>query len=211
LKVMIALGVATMHLEQFDESRSYLMRSLQVARDLRSLAEPMCLTNLSVLEYRLGYIDRAIERAQEAIVFARAAPASRSLGWPLANLAAYLLARDSPGEARPFAEEAFACFGETNMAATGFLQIWAALVASEGRLPEAAQLIGFVDAERVRSRQPRLSSEQLLYDQLMRRLEIGLPVADLLARKAEGSLWSEDEALGFTATRLVTVAHSTMT
>jgi hypothetical protein len=85
------------------------------------------------------------------------------------------------------------------------LQVWAALAAFEGRLTEAAQLIGFVDAERVRTGQPLQSAEQLLHADLLRRLEEGLRASDRLARMAEGAAWSEAEAGEFTTTRLLPV------
>jgi tetratricopeptide (TPR) repeat protein len=182
------------------------MQSLEIIRAIKSLDEDLCLSNLAELEYLLGNVERAIERAREAVVCARATPGQRFLGISLMNLAGYLLAWGSPEEARPLAEEGFLRFGE--LARDSHLQIWAVLAAFEGCLTEAAQLIGFVDAERVRNGQPREPGSQRLYDELMRRLETGLPAADLLARKAEGALWSKTEAVDFTSTRLVAARYS---
>ena len=122
------------------------------------------------------------------------------------NLAPYLLAAGRPEEARPIAEEGFSRFGDLGRHSD--LQVWAVLAAFERRLTEAAQLIGFVDAERVRTGQPPRRSEQRLYDELMRRLQTGLPAADLLARTAEGAHWSEAEAVDFITRRLVAAGHA---
>ncbi|MEI9984788.1 MAG: hypothetical protein WDN69_17210 [Aliidongia sp.] len=71
----------------------------------------------------------------------------------------------------------------------------------EGRLVEAARLIGFVDAECVRHEQPIVATERPLNDKLSGLLEAGLQPADLEAYKAEGAHWSEAEALEFAARR----------
>jgi predicted ATPase/DNA-binding winged helix-turn-helix (wHTH) protein len=202
------LGFIMMWAGKFAEARDYLTQSLQVARAVRSFNEVFYLTNLGLLEYRQGDVDGAIARGREALDCARRTPGYHGLHSALLNLAAYLLARDNPQEARCYATEAFAHLSESQIHRMALLQVWAVLAGFEGNLTEAAQLIGFVDAERARAQTPRQSPEQRLYCKLMRRLEAGLPAAELLARKAEGALWSEAEAIEFTAKRLVAAGPS---
>jgi predicted ATPase/DNA-binding winged helix-turn-helix (wHTH) protein len=204
LYVRISLGVLEYTLGHLAESREHFVQSLQSAHDLRSLNEAVCLANLADLEFSLGHSEQAIARGREAVVCARATPGRRFLGVALQNLAVYLLAQGDAEEARPIAEEALSLLGESENPAVWCLQVWAVLGAFEGRLTEAAQLIGFVDAERTRTRQPQ-PLEQLLYDDLLRRLEEGLQAPDRLARMAEGAVWSEAEAVAFTARRLLPV------
>jgi len=203
LYVRISLGELARGIGQFAEGRDYLLQSLKTARDLRSSQETACLLHLAGLEYLSGDIEQAIERCREGISCARATPGHRNLSIGLMNLAAYQLARGRPGDARPPAEEALLRVGDSTSSMLPCLQIWAVLAAFEGRLTEAAQLIGFVDAERVRKRQPLQRSEQRLYGELMRRLDAGLQAADLQARLTEGAHWSETEAIEIAATRLV--------
>jgi predicted ATPase/DNA-binding winged helix-turn-helix (wHTH) protein len=211
ISTKICLGILSTRTGEFSEAREYYLQTIQLARDLRSQSESLCLLNLAVLEFSLGDVEHAIERGREAVACARATPGRRFLGPALENLAAYLLARGSPEEARRVAEEAFSHLGKNDSPTVLSLQVWAVLAAFEGRLTQAAQLIGFVDAERVRKGQPRQPSEQRLYDELMRRLEAGLPLDDLQARKAEGAFWSEAKAIDFTFIRLVSAAHSVTT
>lgn len=210
LYVRISLGELARGMRQFAEGRDYLLQSLQIARDLRSHQETACLLHLAGLEYFFGDVEQAIERCREAVVSARATPAHRNLGIGLMNLATYQLALGRPEDARPAAEEAFVRTGDSTSSMLPCLQIWAVLAAFEGRLTEAARLIGFVDAERVRKRQPRRAPEQGLYGELMRRLDAGLQAADLRAQLAEGGLWSEAEAMEMAATRLVAARPTTV-
>jgi hypothetical protein len=88
------------------------------------------------------------------------------------------------------------------------LQVWAVLGGLEGRFADAAQLIGFVDAERVRTGQLRQKTEERLYAELSRRLEAGLPAAELAALKEEGASWTKPEAIEFTRCRLLSRGFS---
>jgi tetratricopeptide (TPR) repeat protein len=207
LYVRILLGELTRTVGQFSEAREHLTQSLQIARDLRSHQEVVCLLLLAGLAYSLQDVEQAIEQCREAIACARMTPGHRNLSLGLMHMTAYLLARGSPEEARPVAEEALSRIGDSTSSTMSCLSLWAVLAAFEGRLTEAAQLISFVDAERVRKRQPRPPPELPLYNELIRRLEAGIPAADLLTLRAEAALWSDAEAMHFTSTRLVVVAR----
>jgi tetratricopeptide (TPR) repeat protein len=203
LAVASGLGSISVTMNEVPEAREYLKQALQTAHVLRSFNEASPLSNLSLLEYQAGNVGRAIELGRETVARARTIPGHRHLGYALTNLAAYLLADENPAEARVYAEEAFGRLGELDIQLPVLLQKWAVLAAFEGRLAAAAQLIGFLDAEHLRRGYPRAIFEQRLYDELMRRLEAGLPAADLAARQAEGAPWTEAEAIEFTTTRLV--------
>jgi len=203
LYVRISLGELARGMGQFAESRDHLLQSLQIARDLRSNQESATLLHLAGLEYASGDLEQAVAWCREGVVCARATPGHRNLGIGLNNLAAYQLALGRPEAARPAAEEAFLRMGDSTSSNVHCLQIWAVLAGFEGRLREAAQLIGFVDAERVRKHQPRLAQEGRLYRELTRRLDAGLQAPDLQAKRTEGALWSEADAMEFTAMRLV--------
>jgi hypothetical protein len=171
---------------------------------LRATCDPSAtLLHLAGLEYASGDLEQAVAWCREGVVCARAIPGHRNLGIGLNNLAAYQLALGRPEAARPAAEEAFLRMGDSTSSNVHCLQIWAVLAGFEGRLREAAQLIGFVDAERVRKHQPRLAQEGRLYRELTRRLDAGLQAPDLQAKRTEGALWSEADAMEFTAMRLV--------
>jgi predicted ATPase/DNA-binding winged helix-turn-helix (wHTH) protein len=103
------IGQNALQMEQFAEARTCFTQLLNISRTLKSGYTALCPALLALLEYSAGDIDRAIELAREAVREARAVP-GLILGTALANLAIYLLARDNPGEARGFLEEAFARF-----------------------------------------------------------------------------------------------------
>ena len=197
-----AIVVNALQTGQFAEARKCFTQLLNITRTLKSRYAARATALLALLEYGAGDVDRAIEIGKEAVREARSVPGP-VLGCALANLAAYLLARDNPGEARGFLEEAFARFVAAGSHDPVELQIWAVLGGLEGRLAEAARLIGFVDAERVRTTQMRQKTEERLYGELSRRLEAGLPPAELASLKEEGASWTRPEAIEFVRSRLL--------
>ncbi len=196
------LGLTATYTNEIAAGRTYLTRALEMSLALRSVRQATCFNNLAVLEYVAGNVEIAIELAREAVNRARATP-GLSLATALSTLASYLLAQGSAGEARGFAAEAFAQLVQGGFVTARFLQIWAVLSALEGRLTEAAELLGFVDAERARRGEPQVRSELPTYRALALRLEVGLPPDDLKVLMAEGARWDIAEATEFVATRLL--------
>lgn len=196
------LGLTAIYMNEIPEARAYLTRALDMARALGSMRESGCLNNLAVLEYVVGDIDRSVDLAREAVVLGRGRP-GLSLATALSTLASYLLTQGNSAEARDAAEEAFVQLVLGDFVTPRFLQIWAVLSGMEGRLTEAAQLIGYVDAERARRGEPQVRSERPTYADLSRRLEAGLAPADLRALKSEGARWDLAEATEFVSNRLL--------
>ena len=196
------IGISAMQTGQIAEARTYFAQLLSITRALKSRYAARATTLLGLLEYSAGDVDRAIEIGREAVCEARSV-SGLILGLALGNLGSYLLARENPGEARGFLEEAFAHFVAAGSRNPAELQIWAVLGGLEGRLAEAARLIGFVDAERVRTGQVRQRTEERLYRELSRRLEAGLPAATLASLKEEGASWTMPEAIAFVWSRLL--------
>ena len=202
--VVNLLGTVSYYTKTIDEARRYFTQAFELARALKSMRESLTCMDLGIVEYMSGNIDRAIELTREALSQARLRPALDWLGLILCNLGAYRIAQGNPSEARPVLEEALVLLVETrNYRTRVWLQPWAVLAAVEGRLAEAAQLIGFVDALRERHGQVLQQSELPLHNRLMGILETGLPPAELESLQAEGARWSEAEAIEFAADRLL--------
>ncbi|HEY2048134.1 MAG TPA: winged helix-turn-helix domain-containing protein [Caulobacteraceae bacterium] len=198
------LGIISIYIGDATEARLQFMEALDLARALKSAREPTFLANLGVTEYLLGDLDRAIELTRDALSHGRTWPGRVWQGNALCNLGAYLIARGRPLEARPPLAEALSALTERgNFPALSCLQPWAVLGAVEGRLLEAAQLVGFIDAERARLGQAPAPSEQPLRDRLMGLLEAGLQPAELETCRAEGARWSEAEAIEFATAHLL--------
>src|SRR5579859_416601 len=204
LTLMVCAGLASNYMHDIPNAARHFSEALETAKTLGTASEPTILTNLGVQEYMLGNIDRAIELTQMALSRSTAHLGRNSRGIILTNLGAYLLAGERIAEARSRLEEAFSALVDAgNFAAPECLQPWAVLAGVEGRLIEAAQLIGFTDAARVRSARTMDPAERRLYDRLMGILEASLPPAELEAWKAEGARWSEAEAIAFITNRLL--------
>jgi tetratricopeptide (TPR) repeat protein len=197
-----AIGFNALQTDQIAEGRKCFTQLLNITRTVKSRYAVRATALLALLEYSAGDVDRTIELGREAVREARAVP-GLSLASALTNLAAYLLARDNPEEARDFLEEAFARFVAAGSHDAGDFQVWAVLGGLEGRLAEAARLIGFVDAERVRTAQRLEKTEERLYGELSRRLEAGLPAAELASLKEEGASWTKPAAIEFVRSRLL--------
>ena len=202
--VMNLLGTVSYYTKTIEEARRYFAQAFELARTVKSMREWLACLNLGAVEYMSGNIDRAIELTREALGQARLRSAHDWLGLVLCSLGAYLIAKGNPAEARPVLEEALVLLVETrNYGTRVWLQPWAMLAAVEGRLAEAAQLIGFVDALRRRNGQMLPPAELSLRDRLMAILQAGLPPAELETLQEEGARWSEAEAIAFAADRLL--------
>ncbi|HLY90995.1 MAG TPA: hypothetical protein VKQ27_18575 [Acetobacteraceae bacterium] len=196
------IGISALQTGQIAEARTYFTQLLSITRALKSRYAARATTLLGLLECTAGDVDRAIEVGKEAVREARSVP-GMILALALGNLASYLLARGDLREARGLLEEAFAHFVAAGSHNPAELQILAVLVGLEGRLADAARLIGFVDAERVRTAQVRQNTEERLYGKLSRRLKAGLPTAEFAALKEEGASWAMPEAIEFVRSRLL--------
>jgi len=204
LRLSAMFGLVANYINDVPNARRYYFEALEVARTLRSRTEAAILTNLGNVEYLSGNIDQAIELMRTALKRSSSQPGYNHGGHASATLGEFLIAKGEFAEARAQLEVALSILIEArNYPALACLQPWAGLAGLEGRLAEAAQLIGFVDAERERCGQLLYPGERPLYDRLMRILEAGLPPTELEAWKAEGAGWSEAEAIAFITNRLL--------
>jgi tetratricopeptide (TPR) repeat protein len=196
------LGADALEAGEIALGRTYVTQMLDMTRALGSRHAARASSLLSLVEYMAGDVDREIEAGRQAVHEARAV-SGILLAYTLVNLADYLLARGDAGEARDCLEEAFARFAEAGSHSPTDLEVWAGLACHEGRLADAARLIGFVDAERTRAARSREATEERFYRELSRRLDAGLPAAELASLKDEGASWTKPEAVEFVRRRLL--------
>ncbi len=160
---------------------------------------------LAEVEFNLGDVGRAIELGRDAAIplSINTATASSSRHFHL-NLASYLNVQGNPLEARPFAAEALSVAREEGgYVVRVLLQLWAFLGALDGRLIEAARLIGFVDAGFASGGEIRQGTEQLIHDRLSALLKTELPPAKIEACAAEGAQWNELRAVSYAFEHLI--------
>ena len=190
------LGVIAAMEGDFRGARDSFEQALRLARRLSARqSEVTALINLAEIEFNLGEIDLAVERANAAIAFLRDDELHNDLGWALVNVATYLLIAGRYDETRNAAREALSLVGPVG----GFilrvcLQQCALLAASAGNPKEAARLLGFVDAGYQAAGELREPTEQLVYDALSEKLRTTLTPAALRQLAEEGASWSEDAA-----------------
>lgn len=193
------LGSLSLLTNDIAEARICFTRALDLARALKDpVWEYNIQANLAEADFAGGDVDRAVERAREAADWLRNADRRSYLEWILLNLAAFLTARGDLAEARDVAEEALslAC-REGGYVVRVAVQVWALLAALDGKIHEAVQLIGFVDAAVAASGETRQPVEQQGHDRLMQLLEAALPKAHRSQAAAEGAGWSEAQAVEF--------------
>jgi tetratricopeptide (TPR) repeat protein len=190
------LGVIAAMETEFAAARGFVDQALRLARRANARqSEVTALINLAEIEFNLGEIDLAVERASAAIGFLRADRLDEDLGWALVNIATYLLIAGRPAEAQRAATEALALVTLVG----GFilrvcLQQCALLAANAGDLAEAARLLGFVDAGYEAAGERREPTEQRVHDDLTQKLPAGLTPAALQQLAEEGAAWTESIA-----------------
>jgi predicted ATPase/DNA-binding winged helix-turn-helix (wHTH) protein len=208
--VMNELAILAMITNETDNARQYCAVALYSARQLKDpLRENITLGNLAEVECRVGAIDRAIIRAEQATKGLRTAQQPSYLGCSLVNLASYRILAGDHSQARTDAEEALALVRDQGGHWLRLcLERWALLGAIDGRHAAAAQLIGFIDAEYVRCGEVRHPTEQQMYDRLLTLLRAELSADDIQVWADEGALWDERRAINFTVEHLIDPAGS---
>jgi predicted ATPase/DNA-binding winged helix-turn-helix (wHTH) protein/Flp pilus assembly protein TadD len=167
--------------------------------------EHLASTNLSMIEFSRGDVERAIELGRKAVSSARNVRQSYLLPPALHNVAAYLLSANRLGDARPFAEEALSRLRgqEPSPTQRTCLQMWALIAALEGKYPESARIIGWVDGAYGQSGGARARFEQQSYERLLALLSARLSDGEMEALAAEGARWSFEQAVNLTFERVV--------
>jgi predicted ATPase/DNA-binding winged helix-turn-helix (wHTH) protein len=206
---MIMLGAVATREGNIAEAIARFNSANELARQLKDRqSEHLAVANLALLEFTRGDVERAIQLGQEAVNSSRTLLQRDRIPRALHNLAAYLLAADRLGEARPVAEETLSLLrGQADMVhRLVSLQMWSLIAALEGRCLEAARLIGWVDAAYARSGGPRNPWEQRSYERLLLLLKPRLTDAERGALAAEGARWDLDEAMTFAFDRIVPIS-----
>jgi tetratricopeptide (TPR) repeat protein len=191
------LGTLALLVNETAEARGLLTRALDLARGLKDpVWEHNIVSNLAEVDFAAGDVDRAIERARDAVKGLRSADRRSYLEWVLFNLAFYLTAQGDRAEARAVAEEALslAC-RDGGYVVRVCLQLWALLAALDGRSEDAARLAGFVDAGVALSREIRQPFDRQIHERLTSLLATALPEEQRRCAAAEGAGWTERQAV----------------
>jgi tetratricopeptide (TPR) repeat protein len=161
--------------------------------------------NLAEAEFRAGDAATALRLVGEARPILRSLHATRAIINGLSNEAAYLVAQGRYDEARVSAREALAAardaqtavllaFTLQHLAAVGALRPSADAHVCEDRR-RAARIVGYVDARLGSLEALREYTEQQEYDAMLPALRDALGEDELAKLIAEGSGWSEDQAV----------------
>jgi DNA-binding winged helix-turn-helix (wHTH) protein len=202
--VLNALGL----LSSMENSPSDATKYFGLARDLAQmlhdkLREFIVVLNLGELEFGLGAIDRAIERAKEAQIGLRDSPISYRVR-PLVNLATYSMLRGRREEARGYAAEAIGlATGEGGYWLRLCLQVWALIAAQNELYAEAARLLGFIERQFTLFGEARQPAEQRIHTMILEILGTRLSPDSISVWTADGGKWKEEHAIEFVVERLM--------
>lgn len=181
------------------EARRCFSRALDLSRAARDgYREGYSLIHLAELEFKIGAVEVAVERAREAVSAMQSVQHRVFLGIALGNLSAYLVATGNLAEAPTLAKEALQLVRERGgRVVTDRLQLWALLGALMGRLEAAATLAGYVNSCLVAPGEGRDETEQYLNCRLSEILKNNFLPSVIERHAAEGAKWSEGEAVDF--------------
>ncbi len=205
LGVVSTLASFAFHRRDVADATHHLARALELAQALGdSVRIANILANMAENDFMAGAVDHAIKRSREALAIMSSTNRRSHREWAQTNLASYLVAHGDIAAARPFAEEAFnAARDSGGLIVAICLQLWALIGALEGRVPEAARLIGFVDKGYAESGEARQPTEQWASERLRAALQAAAPDRQLADCAAEGARWSEPQAVAFALDHLV--------
>jgi predicted ATPase/DNA-binding winged helix-turn-helix (wHTH) protein len=197
--LMLNRGDLALATNETVEAARYYTTGLELAREQkRSHLVNIFLNHLADAEFQQGRIDRAILYAKEAVEGLRAIGDRAALGWPLNNLASYLLMRGDHVEALGHAIEALSLFvAEGGSGLRNCLRRSALLGVLNGRSAVAAKLTGFVDAVQDRSGEVLEFTERQINDRLSMLLAVELSADDIAAHARDGAGWRERQAVDF--------------
>jgi tetratricopeptide (TPR) repeat protein len=161
--------------------------------------------SLAELEFQCGDAATALRLVDEALPLLRAFGETINLATALYNMAAYFVALRRFDEARTAAREAVAAardaefthgltFTLQHLAAIAALRPNADAAGIEDR-SRAARILGYVDARLVALEALRHYTEQQEYDAMLPVLRDALSADQFAQLAAEGSAWSEDQAV----------------
>jgi DNA-binding winged helix-turn-helix (wHTH) protein/ATP/maltotriose-dependent transcriptional regulator MalT len=203
------LGVMASMRGMMPEAMRYFSQARDMARLLDdTLREYVIVINIGEMEFGQGAVDRAIERANEAVIGLKSSPDTYRLR-PLVNLATYHAVAGNAAKARKAAAAALPL-----TAAEGghwlclCLQVWAFLGAESGRYVDAARLFGYIEAQSDKLGEVKESAERRLRECLTQKLSVNLTSDSLEIWRREGAGWSEAEAMQCVRDRLAPAERS---
>jgi hypothetical protein len=153
--------------------------------------------NLAELDFAEGDSDKAISTHDEALALRLKTKNPSGIANAFCNLAAYWLARNDAGKTREYGCQAiyWGREAQTPLLIAYTLQHLAVVGAREGRAPNAARLLGYVDETIRKAEFAREPTEKWSYEKLMAALRQHLKDREISALAAEGAGWTEDQAV----------------
>lgn len=199
------LGNARAFSGDFPGAREFYSEALAAARNAHAeLLAAVIAGNLAETEFRSGNTAAALRLESESFCVLSTLYDTRSVGYGLANHAAYLVASRRYDEARLSARNALAAARDAeflavvavtlqHLAAIGALRPADAQELEDRR--RSARLLGFVDARLAALEALREYIEQQEYDKILGALRNALSEDQLAQLMDEGRAWSEDQAV----------------
>jgi predicted ATPase len=182
-----------------DERKALLTEAFSSASALAApYARESILMALSELAFEAGDPTSALIQAKECQTACEGFVSWANRAELEINIAAYSLATGERDEADAAARRALAIgrqIGEPMVAATTCL-LFAGVAVLRDDLLLAARLLGASDARLARG-QPRLFTEQWVYDWTMSHLSNSLPKSEIEALMSEGRSWNVDHAIAY--------------
>ena len=180
------------------KARQFYDEALALAQKRRlSDVEHNIMMHSAALEFRLGDLDAAIERARQVASRMKPGYPRPPHVWP--TLGSYLALRGDLSEARTLAERFLPVAKESvETLVRVCLSLWGFLCAAEGQHEDAARMAGFVEAGLAKSGAEHvLPVRRAIDDRVREMIEKRLDAARLQTLKAEGARWSRTEAVAF--------------
>ncbi len=204
--VYARLGATARLLGDLTEAKGYYETAISIAREIVEYTfENGILGALAELEFQSGNADRAVELCSQALNNLRG-----DIDWAefirgqQVNITSYLLAQEKVKEARSVATDLFPILRDRGgFALRVALMQWGLIAALENRFTEGALLLGYVDAAFCRTGEIKEPTERHIHGQLSASIQTFLSVGQREALAAESAVWTEDEAAGFTISRLI--------
>jgi tetratricopeptide (TPR) repeat protein len=179
-------------------ARELFAQALAAYKALRNeLGTALLLANMAELEFGDGHPEQALQAANEALEIDGFGKNATYIGTNYTNVTAYRIALGDLTGAHNSAREALRIGRQirNEQLIAIVLQHLAVLVALDGDARRGAQLLGYVDAQFAELRMQREPTERRGYDKLMATLRETLSEDEIAALAAEGSTWSEDQAV----------------
>jgi predicted ATPase/DNA-binding CsgD family transcriptional regulator len=195
---LLLQGLSAYNHGDFARGRQFYYQALAAYKSLGDeSATANVLGNLAELEFADGHPDRALESVSESLAITSRGKDAIDLGIDYNNSGAYQIALGRLDEARASIRASLRCaHPERNPWNTGVaLQHTALLAALAGDVRNAAQLLGYVNAQFKKFELERETTEKWGYAKLMETLQELLGPDEIQRLGDRGAAWTEDEAV----------------